>query len=43
MLCDIIVLAVTRKLGLVLDECQTSRHNQTKDREKEGFIITCSK
>ena len=36
-------ITVTWKLGSPLGGCQTKRHNQAKEWEKEGFLITCSK
>ena len=37
---DIISQAVTQKLRLPLGGCRAKRHNEAKDREKEGLIIT---
>ena len=34
---------VTPKLSLPLGGCSAKKHNQAKDQEKEGFIITFSK
>ena len=34
---------VTQKLSLLLGGCSAKKHNEAKDQEKEGFIITCSK